>query len=129
MFLWFFGFAYQANAGIMNGPIKTTVNDNVDSLYGAIGITTQVNSITTNAQVIITAFISLLAIIFIILIVLAGYNWMTANGEEQKVTKAKETMQKAVIGILIIAMAYAITQFVFKALPMGSGTVQSNPQL
>lgn len=70
---------------------------------------------------VISAFLTLLAIIFIVLIILAGYNWMTAGGEEQKVTKAKDTIQKAVIGLIIIMSAYAITAFVFRNLPDGGG--------
>lgn len=71
---------------------------------------------------VITAFLGLLGIIFIILILYAGYNWMTAAGDEQKVTKAKDTIQKAIIGLIIIVAAYAITAFVFKALPFGEGS-------
>lgn len=69
---------------------------------------------------VITGFLALLGMIFIILMIYAGFNWMTAGGDEQKVTQAKETIQKAIIGLVIIISAYAITAFVFKALPFGS---------
>ena len=46
---------------------------------------------------------------------------MTAGGDEAKVTKAKETLRRAIIGLMIIIAAYAITVFVFKALPAGTG--------
>jgi len=58
------------------------------------------------------AFLSLLAIIFVILIILAGYSWLTAGGNEQKVDKAKNTMTRAIIGLLIILGAWAIWTFV-----------------
>lgn len=64
----------------------------------------------------IQAFLGLLGIIFLILIIYAGYNWMIAQGEEEKVNKAKDTIQRAVIGLIIIISAYAITYFVFKNL-------------
>ncbi|HAM88226.1 MAG: hypothetical protein US83_C0010G0045 [Candidatus Falkowbacteria bacterium GW2011_GWC2_38_22] len=70
-------------------------------------------------SIVIKAFLGLLAIIFIILMIYAGFIWMTAGGEEQKVTTAKETIKKAIIGLVIIVSAYAITAFVFKALPFG----------
>ena len=69
----------------------------------------------------IEAFLGLLGIIFIILIILAGYNWMSAGGDEVKVTKAKETLSRAIIGLFIIIAAYAITVFIFEALPAGTG--------
>jgi cytochrome bd-type quinol oxidase subunit 2 len=70
---------------------------------------------------IISAFLSLLGLIFLIYVIYAGYSWMTAEGDEAKVTKAKETIQRAIIGLIIIALAYAITYFVFKVMPWGSG--------
>lgn len=65
---------------------------------------------------IIKAFLSLLAIIFIIYIILAGYKWMTSQGESGKVDEAKQQIQTAIIGLLIIFAAYAITSFVFTRL-------------
>lgn len=77
---------------------------------------------------VIQAFLGLLGLIFIILILYAGYNWMSAGGDEQKVTKAKETIQRAIIGLVIIVLAYSITYFVFNNLPLGGvNRGNSNP--
>ena len=73
------------------------------------------------ARVIFTA-LSLLAVIFIILIIIAGYQWMTAGGNEEQVAKAKKNISNAVIGLIIILSAYAITWFIFTYLPMSAGT-------
>lgn len=70
---------------------------------------------------VIKSFLGLLGIIFVILIILGGYNWMTAAGEEEKVNKAKDTLKRAIIGLIIVVSAYAITYFVFTNLP-GGGT-------
>jgi len=64
----------------------------------------------------IIGFLALLGIIFIVLIILAGYNWMTAAGEEEKVNKAKDTLARAIIGLVITVGAYAISQFVMDRL-------------
>ena len=71
---------------------------------------------------IIRAFLGLLGVIFVILIIIAGFGWMTAGGDEEKLRKAKQTMQRAVVGLIIVAAAYSITYFVFKALPGGTGS-------
>ncbi len=71
---------------------------------------------------IIQAFLGLLGIIFLVLIIYAGFLWMTAQGDEEKVKKAKEILQRAVIGLVIIVSAYAITYFVFSNLPGGTGS-------
>jgi amino acid transporter len=70
---------------------------------------------------VIQAFLGLLGIIFLVLIIIAGYNWMTAAGNEEKVTKAKDTLWRAIIGLIIIVGAYAISYFVFNNLPYGNG--------
>jgi hypothetical protein len=64
----------------------------------------------------IKAFLGLLGIIFVYLMVLAGYNWMTAAGDEQKVEKAKDQIKRAIIGLIIVVSAYAITYFVLQAM-------------
>jgi amino acid transporter len=71
---------------------------------------------------VIQGFLGLLGIIFIILMLYAGYNWMTASGDEAKVQKAKDTIQRAVIGLIITVAAYGITYFVFQAISGMGGT-------
>jgi hypothetical protein len=73
-------------------------------------------SIPDIISTVISTFLSLLGIIFVILMIYGGYNWMTAAGDESKVTKAKETITRAIIGLIITVSAYAITYFVFTAL-------------
>ncbi|MFA6306518.1 MAG: hypothetical protein WCV70_01335 [Patescibacteria group bacterium] len=62
--------------------------------------------------IVIQAFLGLLGVIFLVLIIYAGFNWMTAQGEEEKVNKAKDTLQRAVIGLIITIAAYAISTWV-----------------
>lgn len=61
---------------------------------------------------IIYIILSFLGIIFVVLTVYAGFLWMTAGGNEETVKKAKKWLENAVIGIVIILAAYAITSFV-----------------
>ena len=85
------------------------------------------DQLPTMIATVIKAVLGLLGIIFIVLLVLAGFNWMTAAGDEEKVTKAKNTIMCAVIGLIIIIAAYAITVFVFKNLPGGGGVQPESP--
>lgn len=61
---------------------------------------------------VVNIFLSLLGVIFVLLMIYAGYNWMTAAGDEGKVEKAKQTITRAVIGIIITIGAYALTAYV-----------------
>ncbi|MDP2737081.1 MAG: hypothetical protein Q8O59_04895 [bacterium] len=79
------------------------------------------NKLSEIVGTVIQAFLGLLGVIFLVLIIYAGYNWMTAQGEEEKVTKAKDTLQRAVIGLIITIAAYAISVWVFDKLLTGTG--------
>jgi hypothetical protein len=68
--------------------------------------------ILTTIGLIINAGLSVLGVIFLVLVVYAGYMWMTAGGDEGKVEKAKETIGRAVIGLFIVICAYAIANFI-----------------
>ncbi len=61
---------------------------------------------------IIRVVLTLLGIVFLGLIVYAGFIWMIAAGNEDKVTRSKDTMRRALIGLIIVVGAYAISQFV-----------------
>jgi hypothetical protein len=80
------------------------------------------SDVGSTVAIVIKTFLSLLSIIFIVLIIYAGFNWMTAAGDEKKVTDAKSTIQRAVIGVIVILAAYVITFFVFSSLPFNSPT-------
>lgn len=62
---------------------------------------------------VVEAALALIGAIFLVLMLYAGYNWMTAMGEEEKVEKAKDTIIRAIIGIIIVVGAYAIWNFIF----------------
>lgn len=65
---------------------------------------------------IIQIVLSLVGTIFVALTVYAGFLWMTAGGEDEKVTKAKDILQAAVIGLAITLAAYSITFFITNSL-------------
>ena len=61
---------------------------------------------------IITSVLSLMGVVFLIMAIYAGYTWMMARGNEEMVEKAKNTLTNAIIGIVIVMAAYAISYFV-----------------
>lgn len=98
-------------AGLLRNA-STTVGTQVTNFNMSAGFESNIGVIDVLGYV-IQAVLGLLGIIFLILIIYAGFNWMTAAGEEEKVTKAKETLNRAIIGLIITIGAYAISDFVF----------------
>lgn len=56
--------------------------------------------------------LSLVAVIFFLLFFYGGFNWMTARGNEQQIEKSKKTVTAAVIGLVVVLGAYAVTALV-----------------
>lgn len=80
----------------------------------------EIGSIVAGAVEVALGF---LGVIFLALIVFSGYQWMMAGGNEEQVKKATGRIKNAVIGVIIVVLAYSITALVFKALPgAGGGT-------
>ncbi len=61
---------------------------------------------------IINTVVGLLGIVFIALMIYGGYLWMIARGNEETVEKSKKLITAAVIGLIIVVSAYAISYFV-----------------
>ncbi|MCX6781757.1 MAG: pilin [Candidatus Magasanikbacteria bacterium] len=64
------------------------------------------------AATIIRAALSLIGIIFLVLTLYAGALWMMSGGNEEQITKAKNTLKASIIGLVIVICAYSITIFV-----------------
>ena len=62
--------------------------------------------------VIIYILLSFTGVIFLVLMVYAGWLWMTARGEEEPVEKAQKIIISTIIGFIILVGAYSITSFV-----------------
>ena len=65
---------------------------------------------------IIRIALGLIGIIFVALIIYAGYLWFTAQGRPEPVEKAKKMMKQGVIGLIIIFSAYSIASFILNRL-------------
>ncbi|MBN2884443.1 hypothetical protein JXE04_00780 [Patescibacteria group bacterium] len=70
------------------------------------------NFLNTKTGNIIGIVLSFVGVIFLLLMIFAGLTWMTAAGNQEKITKAKDLMINAIIGLVIVMAAYAITAFV-----------------
>jgi hypothetical protein len=82
------------------------------------------------ARIIRVAF-GLIGIVMVVIILYAGFLWMTAGGNEEQITNAKKIMVNAAIGLAIIFMALAIVTFVMRLLGIrgpegGPGVVALN---
>jgi hypothetical protein len=60
----------------------------------------------------ISYILSMLGVIFLVLLIYGGFLWMTAKGDSEVVSKSKDIIINAMIGLIIVLMSYAITYYV-----------------
>ena len=71
---------------------------------------------------IINVALSLLGVVAVVIVLLGGFKWMTAGGNEEKTTEARNLIFAGVIGLAIILSAWAIALFVLKSLATATGS-------
>lgn len=57
-----------------------------------------------------------LGLIAVIMILIGGFKWMTAGGNEEKIESAKKLLTSAIIGLVIVLLAWAIVLFALSVL-------------
>ncbi len=74
---------------------------------------------------IIKSILSFIGILFLILIIVSGIQWMTAGGNEDTVKKSKARIKNAIYGLAITLFAYAITYFITYTLFSSQETIEN----
>lgn len=72
---------------------------------------------------IIRVALGFLGLVAVLIVLYAGYMWMTAGGEQERVNTAKKTLKNGLIGLVIILMAFSIVSFVISRLSSATGEV------
>jgi hypothetical protein len=118
-------FAASSNYGLD----ETVTAGNLQAPFNTAAIGAQPGQfLSTKIGQIVGAVLSFVGVFLLILIIYAGFLWMTAAGNEKKTEQAKSILVSAVIGVVIILSAYAITAFIGRqltettALPSNTGT-------
>ena len=106
------------NATISDWEDELIIGAEKTNLYQ---VSDDATAVTTSEQIAkyiggILAILPYLGVIFLIQVVIAGYQWMTAGGNMEKVETAKKRIIYAVIGIAIFAAMYLIAYFIIKTL-------------
>lgn len=102
----------QGTSGNFGADVTRNVANDVLQTRG-----TASETIAVIAGEILGTLLSFLGIVFMLLIVAGGFMWMTARGNDAQVKKALGLITTAVVGLIIIMSAYAITTFIADNIP------------
>ncbi|MEN9558257.1 MAG: Type secretion system pilin [Candidatus Parcubacteria bacterium] len=107
-------FVAQAQGGFIQN-----VQKGVDAASKPAGFSSQpLEQIIGN---VIAVVLSLAGIALLLILLYAGFLWMTSQGNGEQVEKATNMIRNAIIGLVIVSSAYAITSFVLGRLAGAGG--------
>ena len=102
--------ATQALANRANSASVQNASGFLRETVGQTGITE--DNLAEGSGALIQRALLLSGIVFLVLTVYAGFLWMTAQGNQERVEKARNTLIASAIGIFVIVSAFALTNFI-----------------
>lgn len=111
----------QAATGLLNNIKNKTIETG-----NAAGFDVK-RDIRESIAIMIKGTLGFLGILFTVLIIYAGWQWMTAGGNEEQVAKARKTLNNASIGLFLVIVAYALSVWIFKVINQAVGNTPPTP--
>jgi heme/copper-type cytochrome/quinol oxidase subunit 2 len=112
--------AIGSTVGLLVLPLATraALDPTLGLSNGNVAVATGLGSQDVRQTIgkIINVALSLLGIVVLVIIIYGGFLWMTAGGNDDKVSEAKKWIFGGIIGLVIILSAYAIASFVISNL-------------
>lgn len=109
---------------ILGGFLLSTKAEAAISVYdpsSGLGYDSSSDLIQATVNV-VSWVLGLLALIAVVMIVIAGFQWMTAGGNEDQVGNAKKRIYAAGIGLVIVLLAWAIVLLAINTIADASNT-------
>lgn len=105
--------ALAANTDRIGGTYNFKDQSGLNAAANIAGYETGTSASTIDIIIgnIITVLLSFVGVVFFVLIIYSGFTWMTAQGNDEKVKKAKSILKNSVIGLIITLAAYTISFF------------------
>lgn len=113
-----------------NGDVsaQTATTFSIESVGERVGLgNADLRQVGINIIRWLLGFVTLVAVVYLIY---GGFIWLTAAGNEQRVEKAKQIILQAIIGLVIIILAWAVVLFVARTVANttnGNGNTNGTP--
>ncbi len=100
------------------GTSLTAPADNTDCTNS--GVTTGATNVSNIIKTVINFFSFIVGVVAVIMIIVGGFRYITSGGDSGNVSSAKNTIIYAIIGLVVVALAQIIVQFVLNKVTSGS---------
>ncbi|MEO8105469.1 MAG: pilin [Candidatus Saccharibacteria bacterium] len=93
-------------------PAAGSPKDQVLQGTGQVGTNDCGAGVTSLANSIVNILSQIVGVLAVIMVIWAGFKYITSGGDSNKITSAKNTLIYAIIGLVIVALAQIIVHFV-----------------
>jgi hypothetical protein len=109
-------FLAYAQSTVSNG-LQTS---GLQSIFGTSGLngSQSLSDLIVNVIRLMLLFAGAIAVVFVII---GGYQYIASGGNEETAEKGKKTLINAIIGIIVVVLAYAIINVIVNLVGSGSG--------
>lgn len=110
--------------------LRDQINEQVDAGVQGAGLPEKKDP-REIIEVVIKVMLSLIGSLFMILLILGGFKYLNAKGDDGEVQKGTDMIRAAVIGLIIVLSAYSITLFVaskFQKAVVTGGQIQRDAE-
>jgi len=90
-------------------------------VFAAIENPISANSLEEAITNIVNGVLGLTAIVAVAFIVYGGFLYITSQGDQQQIEAGKKAIIGAVLGIIVVGLAYVVVKFVITAVGGGNG--------
>jgi hypothetical protein len=101
-------------------PVRA--QQDINNTFGLTAVSNGIGNTLTNNDPrtvigkVINVALGFLGVIAVCIILLGGFKWMTAGGNEEKTGEARQLLGAGVIGLIIILASWGIANFVINSL-------------
>lgn len=114
-------------AAFLTLPLITMAQQTTNETFGFVPVNNGLNGTLketdprTMVGSIINVALGFMGVIAVVILLIGGFKWMTAGGNEDKVSEAKKMLGYGVIGLVIVLAAWGVATFVVDAIYTATG--------
>jgi cytochrome bd-type quinol oxidase subunit 2 len=94
---------------------ESDICNSIGGQWSAAGCTTPGPTLNNTIADIVNVLSMIVGVVSVIMIIIGGLKYVTSNGDPAASKSAKNTILFAIVGIVVVAIAQAIVQFVLQA--------------
>lgn len=91
---------------------KADLCTGANTATGQTGCADTSSTISKTVRNMVNLFSTIIGIVAVVMIMVSGFRYITANGDTGQITSARQTIMYAIVGLIIVAVSQSLVHFV-----------------